>query len=167
MARLDTFLTRKAENRYGRESKYTDDNAYEDVIGYCLNRSKASKSLVGGVGLNLAYAPDQMRYVARLFNKDSGIRLTHFVISFNKKEHINTETAFNIAKKVADCIGSRYQILFAVHEDKVIPHIHFVFNNVSYIDGMKYSRGSTEYEYFIRSIDSILFDIYHGSLSNR
>lgn len=70
--------------------------------------------MVGGVGIDPNCIADSMVSVSNAFNKNSRIRLHH------------------------RRIGQEYQIAFALHEDTDYPHLHFVFNAVSFIDGHRY-----------------------------
>ena len=66
--------------------KYHDDAAVESVISYILNPAKTRNNFVGGRGVNVSYAAYEMNRMAEAFDKESGIRVRHMVLSFSQKE---------------------------------------------------------------------------------
>ena len=53
-------------------------------------------------------------------------------------------------------IGRIYQVVVAQHEDTPNPHLHVVFNAVSYINGYKYHGSKEDYYELIDSMSSII-----------
>ena len=66
--------------------KYHDDAAVESVISYVLNPAKTRNNFVGGRGVNVNCAAYEMNRMAEAFDKESGIRVRHMVLSFSQKE---------------------------------------------------------------------------------
>ena len=133
----------------GEDGKYFDDFALTDVINYVVNPRKTPSNLIGAFGVRLEYAAQQMELVARAFNKYQKLRLRHWIISFGDRDLINPVEAYYIAVEAAKFYADRYQLIFAVHEDTDQVHVHFVMNQVSYVDGHKYSGTKKEYYDFI------------------
>ncbi len=48
--------------------------------------------------------------------------------------------AYILGWQIAAYYAHRYQIVFGVHENTENLHIHFVFNTVSFVDGLKYNN---------------------------
>lgn len=115
--------------------KYDDPGARHDVIRYILQPIKTPSGLVIGCPMEPAMAAAQMQAVAQNFRKDNKVRIRHFVISFYRTEQLNLQQLDALAEDVCREIGREYQIVCALHEDTLTPHIHFVFNPVSYVDG--------------------------------
>ena len=69
--------------------------------------------------------------------ENAGLR--HWIISFGARDLISPIQAYYIAVEAARFYADRYQLVFAVHEDTDQVHVHFVMNQVSYVDGRKYS----------------------------
>lgn len=136
--------------------KYHDGNSLHDVISYCCNPNKARSGLIGGFGINVRYAAEQMDGLARAYRQADGIRLRHMELAFEPRERISPENVFLIAYKVAWYYGQEYQILFAVHEDTPHRHIHFVMNTVSYLDGHKYPGRKEDYYRFCGYVGEVL-----------
>lgn len=123
--------------------KYTDPQARQDVIAYICHPNKTPNHMIGGVQIDLQNIAQSMDAVAAQFGKNSGVRLRHLILSFHPKE-VSSPSIFQlVANEVCTYIGREYQIAYAVHEDTAVPHIHFVFNTVSYVNGYKY-RGNKE-----------------------
>lgn len=143
-------------NQYIDTPKYHDENSLFDVISYCCNPAKAKSKLIGGFGISIPNAAEQMDGLARSYGKADGIRLRHMVLSFEPGERIVPEFAFQIAYQIAWYYGCKYQIVFAVHQDKPHLHIHFVMNTVSFVDGHKYAGKKEDYYAFLQHIRLIL-----------
>lgn len=126
--------------------KYQDSKAREDVLKYIVHPNKTPSHIIGGIGIDLKNSAQSMAEVAAFYKKDTRVRLHHFVLSFFPKEVYTSTLIRNVAEMIRAYIGNKYQIVYAAHEDTAYPHIHFVFNAVSYIDGHKY-RGNKEAYY--------------------
>lgn len=137
--------------------KYHDVNSLHDVISYCCNPDKAKSGLIGGFGINVRYAAEQMDGLAWAYRQADGVRLRHMELAFEPGERISLENVFLIAYKVAWYYGQEYQILFAVHEDTPHRHIHFVMNTVSYMDGHKYPGTKEDYYRFRDYVGEVLY----------
>lgn len=100
--------------------------------------------------------------VSKHFRKYSRVRLHHFIVSFGKEDIYLPTMLPQIAEEISSFIGQRFQIVYALHEDTGNPHIHFVFNAVSYVDGYKYHCGIGEYKQLVYWIETILssFHLY-------
>lgn len=133
--------------------KYHDEEALETVITYCQNPSKTASGLVGGFGVNVSQAAYEMDLLAHAYGKNKGLRLRHWVISFDKGEISRLkragyriyDTLANIAWYAASYYGYQYQIVYAVHKDSNQPHIHFVMNTVNFKTGHKYAGDKADY----------------------
>lgn len=131
--------------------KYHDDASYEDVIRYCFNPQKLAGW--GGRAVNPGQAAMEFQKLAKAYDKDYGVRLRHFVISFSEREanclgydiydYLNC-----FAEYVMDYYGNEYQIIYALHRSRKNPHIHFVMNTVNYKTGEKYRGDKQDYYAF-------------------
>lgn len=123
--------------------KYNDPNARRDVINYIFTPYKTPNHLIGGLIVDWCNPPRYMEFIANQFQKNTGVRLRHFILSFDNSEKLSHQNIMEIANLICDYIGRKYQVVFAVHEDTNHLHIHFVHNTISYIGGYRY-RGSHE-----------------------
>ena len=73
----------------------------------------------------------------RIWNKDSGRRYAHNIISWHKDEEISLEEALDFGLEFASNWFDGFQTLVAVHQDRDHIHVHLVTNTVSYEDGRK------------------------------
>ena len=149
-------ITRYSEPYQGTypEKKYHDADSYHDVSAYAIRDEKAE--WVGGSAVNPYLAEHEFRLISRLYGKDFGVHLRHFVLSFSNIEKINLEQAKAIAYCIADYYGNRYQILYSIHKDSSYRHIHFVMNTVSYLDGTKFPGTKQEYYQFQAFLKELL-----------
>lgn len=152
------------ETRSG-EKKYFDENAVDDVISYVQRPDKTPHHLVNGYGVYLPQAAHEMNEIARIFGKQSGLHLRHFVVSFSENEirifrKHTYEMLYHIAQYAAAYYGHEYQIIFAVHEDAKHPHIHFVMNTVNFNTGKKYRGDKKDYYNFLTYLGSFLQEQY-------
>ena len=91
--------------------------------------------------------------VSTHYGKYSKIRLHHFILTFKPND-----TAFLplIAQDICENIGRIYQVVVAQHEDTPNPHLHVVFNAVSYVNGYKYHGSKEDYYELIDSMSFII-----------
>ena len=100
-----------------------------------------------------------MNRLARCFGQNHGIRLRHWIISFYPNELTLPEIAA-FARQACAFYAGKYQIVYAVHEDVPHPHIHFVMNYISYLDGSRYRGDKQDYWAYIKELKSIAY-MYH------
>ena len=137
--------------------KYHDDNAIPDVVNYITRKDKATHRYIFGAKVDQVDIAGSMRAVSKFYGKDSQIRLHHFVVSFPEKQS-NIEVLVAFAKEVCAYLGTVYQVVAAIHEDRQPGlHIHFVFNAVSYVNGYKYHGSKGDYRELIDELSSILY----------
>ena len=138
----------------GEEGKHFDDNARDSVIAYCLQKKKTPHHLFGGRAINIENAAFEMDTLSSLYNNNEKVRLRHSVISFDSSDHINLKGIEGFAKAAVNYFGDRYQIIYSVHEDTEHYHVHLVMNQVSYLDGRKYTGTRKEHYDFINYMRS-------------
>ena len=137
--------------------KYHDDDSYFDVANYILDLYKTPNHFVGGISDDPFAVAYQMQSLAQYFNKDEGVRIRHMIVAFSKEDRVYPSLAFEIAKKISEYYQSKYQIIYAVHEDHEAPHIHILMSMVNYNNGQKYDGSTKDYNNFLNHIMSVLF----------
>lgn len=65
--------------------KYADEDAYADLIHYCIRPMKTPGNFIDGFGVLPQLAAEQMQIVSHAYRQDHGIRLRHWIISFDTK----------------------------------------------------------------------------------
>ena len=141
----------------GEDGKYFDDLALKNAINYILNPIKAKSRMIGAYGVQIEYAAQQMEFVSRAYNNYDKLRLRHFIISFADNDCILPCDAIYIAQRAAEFYANRYQIIFGIHEDADHLHVHFVMNQVSYLDGRKYSGSKKEHYDFVNYMKDVCY----------
>lgn len=119
-----------------RKGKYFDSDAKSDVSNYILNPDKTC--CYGGIAVDRTCPAESMELISELFGKTRGVQLRHYVLSFSPEEVRGPEIINQIAQQIANYIGLEYQVIYGVHYKKENPHIHFMFNSVSYLDGHRF-----------------------------
>lgn len=125
----------------------TNCEALEDVIAYAGREAATNRrQLVTGVNCTAGTARSEMIAVKKRFRKEDGTIAYHGYQSFRKGE-VTPEQAHRIGIRLAEELwGERYQVLVATHVDKASHiHSHFVINTVSFVDGRKFYRSSSDY----------------------
>ena len=142
--------------------KYADEDAYADLIHYCIRPMKTPGNFIDGFGVLPQLAAEQMQIVSHAYRQDHGIRLRHWIISFEKGEIRDAWHANQFAQQACWFYAERYQILYSVHEDAQNIHIHFVMNMISFQDGTRYTGKKKDYYEFLRYLNDIaaLFGTY-------
>lgn len=116
--------------------------------------------LVGSVNCMVDSAFEQMRKTKIKFEKNNQRQGYHIVLSFKEGE-VDPDTVFEITQKfVNEYVGSRYEAVFAVHDNTVHIHSHVIFNSVSFVDGRKYHCSKGDWEKEIQPITNRLCEEY-------
>ena len=134
--------------------KYQDPQAIPDVVAYITQTDKTPSGIILGMHVDMQDIANSMIAVSEYFGKNSHIRLHHFVLSFPSKD---LPVLPQVLHEICSYIGRIYQVVAALHEDTGNPHIHFVFNAVSFINGYKYHGGKEDYYELVSNIESILY----------
>lgn len=138
------------------EKRHHNPDARQLLINYILNPNKAESGLAGYAYTHPIFPAESMNHIAQKYNKDSGIRIHHFILAFEPDELDDPEIANDIAWMITTYIAASYQTVFAVHEDRPHLHIHFAFNSVSYVDGHRYYGKKAEYYALISAVKQAL-----------
>ena len=133
--------------------KYHDDLAIHDVLTYITRKDKTPSDNIFYSHESMPQIIDSMITVAQHFGKYSKIRLHHFILTF--KPSYATLLPL-IAQDICEYVGRVYQVVVAQHEDTHNPHLHVVFNAVSYINGYKYHGSKEDYYELIDSMSAIV-----------
>lgn len=139
-------------------NKYFDENSRQDVINYILRPDKTPHNLYGCNFNDIRNSAYFMDNTAAQFGKSKGVKLRHFIISFDPYDTDNPTSVYDMAEQISSFFFSEYQTVFAVHEDKTHLHIHIVINSVSFIDGHRYYGKRTEFNSFKAHIKKVLND---------
>lgn len=139
---------------YQEHHKFYDENAYWDATHYITNPQKAVYT--GGCNLtSLDTASKEMEETAKSFGKNSGKRIRHSELSFSREEGVTAEQANQFAQAIIQHYAPEYQIIYAVHGNTENVHIHFVMNQISYVDGHRYQGKKKDYYDFMRHIGAV------------
>lgn len=137
----------------GEHGKYFDENAYQDTLNYIFDPESAV--YCGGSGISsVETAAIEMQNIAKSFDKDSGKRVRHSVLSFSQKENVSLEDAKEYADRVIQYYAPDYQIAYAVHGNTDDPHIHFIMNQIG-LDGTRYRGKKKDYYDFINYMKKV------------
>lgn len=141
------------------KGKYKDEHAIRDTINYILNPAKVPEGCVILRGVTSAVtAAEQMSILSKVYGKDKGTRLRHFIICFEPKETTDIQTVHEIGWRLSDYYAGQYQLVGAVHQNTEHLHIHFIMNMVNTMNGKKYSGKKKDYYDFAKHIRSVLGD---------
>lgn len=136
--------------------KYYDNNSRESVVNYITNPYKTPDGYIGSLALAGNEYANEMDELAIKYGKNTGVRLRHFVISFESWEINNPSLAYQIGEEIVEYLGREYQTVFSVHQDTDQLHIHIVINAVSYLDGHRYQGTRGEFYGFKEWVDMVL-----------
>ncbi len=126
--------------------KYHDEEAVRDVLMYIMCPDKTPHGWICSAGVDMTDPAKSMKDVAQYYKKDFGVRVRHMILSFEKDDITSAGVPLYVAEKISKIIGRIYQTVCAVHEDTPNhPHIHIVFNPVSFVNGYKYHGDKQDY----------------------
>ncbi|WP_286147556.1 relaxase/mobilization nuclease domain-containing protein [Neopoerus faecalis] len=113
---------------------------------------------IGGLSVDPAHAAEQMKLVKKLWLKEDGCQLLHFILAFNPWESERIKSAgelMPLAYEVCGYFAIDFQVIFGIHFGKTgLWHIHFVVNSVSFATGERLLRKNSiylSYKYHIQS----------------
>ena len=147
-----------------KKGAYRGNRDKENVINYVLSDSKVKSGLCGGFCIDKANIVGSMEAVSVYFGKTKGVQLRHFILSFHPKETQDKMLVAEIGYRVAQVFSQKYQVVYAVHENKPSLHIHFVTNSVSYVDGSRYYGTRKEFYEIMEFIQYLLAEYGFGKL---
>lgn len=114
------------------------------VLEYVQDRDKTQNGrLVFCKDLLANKEYQQMVITKRAFHKDTGRQYAHFVQSFDPRDTISPELAYEIGQDFIRQFEHfhGFQIVMAVHTNEPQMHIHYIINSVSPVDGKKWQSG--------------------------
>lgn len=106
---------------------------------YITRATATLDCLIYGNSVSVYYPYEEMLMVKESFNQSNGKAYLHYVLNLDANDNIDTETFFEMAKKIANFIGSfygNYQVVMTVHlnvENHI--HMHCIANNIDYLTG--------------------------------
>ena len=113
------------------------------VLDYVSRKDKKTEKVItSGVGLdpNVDKAFSEIMYNKRVHNKVNGKMYKHYIQSYSPEDNITAEKAHEIAIKFAEenFLARGFKCYVATHSDKDHIHTHFIMDNVSFENGLKY-----------------------------
>lgn len=133
----------------------------KNAITYILNPDKTRNGkLVGSLNCTPSLAYKKMLATKKLYEKTTGRQGYHFILSFSPGE-VTPEKAYQIADEFCrKYLGTAYESVFAVHEDKEHVHAHIVFNSVSIKTGLKYHYNRGDWRKYVQPITNQICERY-------
>ncbi len=136
--------------------QYQDDSSRDQLISYMMNPLKTPSHYIGGCSIDMSAPAEHMRQIAQSFQKDNGVRIYHYVLTFIRNDPIFPGIADLAAQDICSRIGRRYPVVYAVHENTRQLHIHIAFNAVSHVDGYKYKANNEEKKWIVQICRNVL-----------
>lgn len=142
--------------------KYADSLAYQQLLDYIMRADKTPNSYIDGFAVHPQYAAEEMQTVSAVYGQNRGVRLRHWIISFERNELPDAWHANQFAQMACRFYADTYQIVYSVHEDAAHLHIHFVMNMISYLDGKRYAGKKKDFYDYLNDLKGIaaLFGTY-------
>ena len=120
---------------------YDDEEALPAVVNYV---SRGGYGYYGGYGVDPRYAVEQMQAVQRIWGKEQGRQIRHFILSFHQSEAVHYEQAMKLGFEICRYYAN-FQSVYGLHHDTDHLHLHFAVNTVSYLDGKMYAEGISDW----------------------
>lgn len=121
----------------GEAGSYVNEDAVEKIIKYVLKQEKRQKhDLWGSIGTikkSEKGITEDFHKIKRLYEKEDGLQLKHLVLSWGQTPDLPRKKMRKLIKRTLSFWGMEYQVVYAVHEDKMGDryHMHIVLNSVS------------------------------------
>lgn len=139
-----------------KSKRYTDQYALESLFTYItrgtqLNEDNMDIMNYGGTyinDLNISTIINSFKLVKSLYGKSDGNQLHHIIFTiyrddiFLDKETLRKHDMYNILPIILNYFHEKgIQCFYAVHEDSVIHHYHFILNSINvYGERMRNSK---------------------------
>lgn len=120
---------------YGYKEKLEPSEALIQTKGY------------GVCDTNPDHTYDQMQAVKRYYGKTGDNPVMHIVVSYDKKNVTDPDTACEYTEQIAGFFKDKYQMITAVHKEdqgNSLYHAHIVMNTVDVNIGKLYHSGRKE-----------------------
>lgn len=120
-----------------KPESYMKSEDMKKVINYVLKDSKrADDDIWGSIGTYGKSKEDiikDLKKIKRLYDKTDDLQLKHLVLSWGSKPDIPRKNLRKLIKHTLMFWGIDYQLVYAVHEDKLPDgwHMHIVINSVA------------------------------------
>lgn len=144
---------------------YNTQSDLENLITYALEDKHPLRLYYYDnffVGTITAY--EEMIKVQNCYGKTENRLARHFIVSFDDIFCIDAETAVKLAYKIAHLYSSRYQIVFAVHDDTEHIHVHFILSTVNFVEEIKFIDNPIELSKFKGCVEYVVND-YEDNLN--
>lgn len=121
----------------GEAGDYVNEDAVEKVIKYVLKQEKRQRhDLWGSMGTirkSEKGITADFHKIKRLYEKEDGLQLKHLILSWDKEPDVPRKKMRKLIKRTLSFWGMEYQVVYAVHENKLPEsyHMHIVLNSVS------------------------------------
>lgn len=120
---------------YGYKEKLEPGEALIETKGYGVSDT------------NEEHTYEQMNAVKEYFGKTGDNPVMHFVVSYDKKNVRDADTACTYTAQVADYFKDQYQTITAVHQEdqgNSLYHAHIIINTTDVNNGKLYHSGRKE-----------------------
>ena len=109
-------------------------------VNYIENFCATSENLIYGTNVSCFNTYKEMMLVKKVFNQSNGKAYNHFILSVEETDEVTEVDFMDVAIDVCNMIATfrgNYQVLMAVHTDTDILHVHYIANNIDYIEGSR------------------------------
>ena len=138
-------------------NSYDDEQALRNLCAYITN-PETNHGLCAGRGIDPPRVYEDICNAQSLWQKTSGRRAYHLVLSFAAGEPFDTDDAMQLAFKMSSFFFPAFQVLYAVHDKPQQLHIHFMINPVSLQNGKKLQLSLSETAYLHKTFNDIIRD---------
>lgn len=138
---------------------YRDENAISDLINNEVawnSHKNTTADFVNAHHIDLECIAGSMIEVSRYFSQDYGTHAYHFILSFSPDEVPPLIVLDGLAYDICYFFYHEFQIIYSFHNDENKPHLHFVLNAISYVDGHRFRWDAEMYHRFCRFVRWIL-----------
>ena len=132
-----------------------------DKYDYLTADSKTDcGKLIGASNCITRFTVEEMLEVKKLAHKSGGRMWMEIILSLTPEDRRRPDGAYMKLAEDFVSIFEEYQMLYTVHRDTKIRHIHFMLNTVSVMSGQKYSQSPSDLQRLKAKTNDIL--LKHG-----
>lgn len=107
------------------------------------------------IGTDTDYIYKQCPIVKSVYNKNSGNQFHQLFVSLRYKNTWEHNDALKFLNQLLSYLPDGHQILYAIHEDQVYLHIHYIINSIKWYTSNRLNVNLDTISWFSQSTDNL------------
>lgn len=129
----------------------------EEMFYYITNTNSTKNLIVFGLGVNLNFALEEMKFAHYAFNTTRKNSYQQVVFSFDSDvpKKLSLGQIQEIGERIGMLFSRQYQVLGALHVNTKNWHFHYLVNSVNVVNGNCFCQDGSIY-YYYKAVNEII-----------